>query len=302
MNNNYNPKFHKSVPFYIDTVVVGVIPENVFIELKKYNKTFRRNLRPFSISKRKVTFSEYIDNYEKRGQVINDVLTYWRENDTFSCLRGWRNEVYPVFNGNHEIALRIERSGIALFGFRAYGCHINGYVEDPKTHKLKMWIAQRSFKKQTFPGKLDNIVAGGISFPYNPTETAIKECLEEASIPNEISTQVVPCGAVTYISVEKRGISVDSQYVFDLKLPTSYQPKPNDNEVEGFHLMDFKEIIERLKKNEFKMNSAIVIIDFMIRHGILTHTTEENYLEIISNIHRPIPFPGPNFITMKYKK
>jgi len=28
---------------------------------------------------------------------------------------------------------------------------------------------------------------------------------------------------------------------------------------------------------------------------------EENYLEILSNIHRPIPFPGPNFIKMKYK-
>jgi len=48
---------------------------------------------------------------------------------------------------------------------------------------------------------------------------------------------------VTYISVEKRGISTDSQYVFDLKLPDSYQPKPLDNEVEGFYLMDFKEVI-----------------------------------------------------------
>jgi len=29
---------------------------------------------------------------------------------------------------------------------------------------------------------------------------------------------------------------------------------------------------------------------------------EENYLEILSNIHRPIPFPGPNFINMRHKK
>jgi isopentenyldiphosphate isomerase len=296
LNNNFNPEIHKVVPFYLDTVNIGVIPENVFIQLKKYNKTFKRRLRPFSITSRRVTFSEYIDTYEKKSQVMEDLLIYWRDNDTFDCLKGWRNEVYPIFDANHEIAFRIERSGIALFGFRAYGCHINGYVEDSKTHQLKMWIAQRSFKKQTFPGKLDNIVAGGVSFPFNPTETAIKECLEEASIPNEISTQIVPCGAVTYISVEKRGISTDSQYVFDLKLPDSYQPKPLDNEVEGFYLMDFKEIIERLKNNEFKVNSGIVIIDFMIRHGILTHTMEENYLEILSNIHRPIPFPGPNFI------
>eukprot|EP00833_Pecoramyces_ruminatium_P015645 jgi/Orpsp1_1/1189677/evm.model.d7180000073690.1 len=189
INNNFNPNYHKAIPFYLNTVVLGVIPKNVFIQLKKYNKTFRRKNRPFSISSCRVKFSEFVNTFDKRCQVMNDLLTYWRDNNTFSCLKGWRNEVYPIFDGNHEIAFRIERSGIALFGFRAYGCHINGYVEDSKTHKLKMWIAQRSFNKQTFPGKLDNIVAGGISFPYNPTETAIKECLEEASMPNEISTQ-----------------------------------------------------------------------------------------------------------------
>jgi len=302
INNNFNPNIHKVVPFYFDTVILGVMPEKAFTQLKKYNNTFDETSKPFSITSHKVSFSEQVDTFEKRCKVMNDLLTHWRDNETFSCLKGWRNELYPIFDGNHEIAFNIERSGIALFGFRAYGCHINGYVEDPDTHKLKMWIAQRSFNKQTFPGKLDNIVAGGVSFPYNPTETAIKECLEEASMPPEISKQVVPCGAITYISVEKRGISSDSQYVFDLKLPTSYKPKPNDNEVEGFYLMEFDEIIERLKKNEFKINSGIVIIDFMIRHGILTHSMEENYLEILSNIHRPIPFPGPNFIKMKNKK
>jgi len=302
INNNFNPNIHRVVPFVLNGVILGVIPENVFIELKKYNKTFSRRLRPFSISSHRVTFSEYINSYKKRERVMNDLLTSWRDAKTFSCLKGWRNELYPIFDGNHEIAFNIERSGIALFGFRAYGCHINGYVEDPETHKLKMWIAQRSFTKQTFPGKLDNIVAGGVSFPYNPTETAIKECYEEASIPLEFSKQVVPSGAITYISVEKRGISTDSQYVFDLKLPTTFKPKPNDDEVEGFYLMEFDEIIKRLKKNEFKVNSGIVIIDFMIRHGILTHSMEENYLEILSNIHRPIPFPGPNFIKMKSKK
>jgi len=188
--NNFNPNFHKVVPFYLDTVKIGALSKEVFPELKKYNKTFKRKLRPFSINSQRVTFSDYIDTFDKRSQVINDLLCYWRDNNTFNCLKGWRNEVFPVFDGNHEIAFRIERSGIALFGFRAYGCHINGYIEDPDTHEIKMWIAQRSLTKQTFPGKLDNIVAGGIAFPYNPTETAIKECLEEASMPNEISNQV----------------------------------------------------------------------------------------------------------------
>jgi len=199
INNNFNPNIHKVVPFYFDTVILGVMPEKAFTQLKKYNNTFDKTSKPFSITTHKVTFSEHVDTFDKRCKVMNDLLTHWRDNETFGCLKGWRNELYPIFDGNHEIAFNIERSGIALFGFRAYGCHINGYVEDPDTHKLKMWIAQRSFNKQTFPGKLDNIVAGGVSFPYNPTETAIKECLEEASMPPEISKQV---NYIIYIYIE----------------------------------------------------------------------------------------------------
>jgi len=141
LNNNFDPNIHKIVPFCLDNVMLGVIPLKAFQQLRKYNKSFKNNEKPFTISFDNVTFSEHVNTFEKRGKAINDLLMYWRNNNTFECLKGWRDEVYPVFDGNHEVAFNIERSGIALFGFRAYGCHINGYVEDPETLPIPIYTS-----------------------------------------------------------------------------------------------------------------------------------------------------------------
>ena len=39
-----------------------------------------------------------------------------------------------------------------------FGVHLNGYKRD-NNDGILMWIARRSFKKPTFPGKLDQIVS-----------------------------------------------------------------------------------------------------------------------------------------------
>ena len=45
-----------------------------------------------------------------------------------------------------------------LFGFKQFGVHINGYLNH-SVQGLSMWIARRSFTKQTYPGKLDQMVS-----------------------------------------------------------------------------------------------------------------------------------------------
>jgi hypothetical protein len=48
---------------------------------------------------------------------------------------------------------------------------------------------------------------------------------------------------------------------------------------------------EALAEGQFKPNCAMVMIDFLIRHGILTVENEGNYLEILSRLHRRLEFP-----------
>lgn len=56
--------------------------------------------------------------------------------------------------------LLIERASAVYFGIRAYGVHVNGYVEQADGSIL-LWVGRRSASKSTWPSKLDHIVAGG---------------------------------------------------------------------------------------------------------------------------------------------
>ena len=67
---------------------------------------------------------------------------------------GWRDELLPVvatFSG--KPALLMERAAMPLFGFKAYGVHVNGFVRDKNTGEVtKLWVAKRAKDKSTFPG------------------------------------------------------------------------------------------------------------------------------------------------------
>lgn len=76
-------------------------------------------------------------------------------------ITGWRSELYPVSTSFGEPPVMLmERAAVPHFGIRAYGIHVNGYVVLPDG-SVELWVARRSKTKQTWPGKLDHIVAGG---------------------------------------------------------------------------------------------------------------------------------------------
>ena len=47
---------------------------------------------------------------------------------------------------------------LGLLGTVQYGVHVNGYYTDDSGNISGMWVARRSPTKQTWPGKLDQIV------------------------------------------------------------------------------------------------------------------------------------------------
>ena len=120
-------------------------------------------------------------------------------------VKGWRNESYPVTTDFSAPPLfQMERAGVPHFGVRAFGVHMNGYVR--RADGLHMWIGRRARDKPTFPGMLDNTVAGGQPIGLGLVENLIKECKEEAGIPPEIARRAVPVGCITYCTEAADGI------------------------------------------------------------------------------------------------
>jgi len=235
----------------------------------------------------------------ERSALIANTGLAMRETGHFKVLAGWRNELYPVYGPGGELIFNMERSLSCLFGIVTYGSHMTAYTRNAEDGTLKFWVPRRSYSKSTYPGILDNTVAGGLATGEVPFECIVREAEEEASLPEAyVRPNVKAVGVVSYFHIrgsraggETDFLQPEVEYLYELELPKEIIPKPSDGEVEEFYLWSIDELMAALGRNEFKPNCAVVFIDFMIRHNILTPENEKDYLDISSRLHRKLVFP-----------
>jgi isopentenyldiphosphate isomerase len=227
---------------------------------------------------------------EIRSEALGKVAISLREQ---SLVSGWRDElvtVAPAFGAPPVFS--VERAVYPLLGVAGYGAHVNGFVKDKTAPGgIRLWVATRSKAKQTWPGLRDHIVAGQVSEGLSPMETVIKECEEEAGIPESLAQLACPAGAVSYRGVDEVGrLKNDVLFVFDLELPSDFTPKPVDGEVEKFELCDLEKVVRLLEGEEggeaspeFKPNVALVLIDFLVRRGFIPPEAP-GYLPLVASL------------------
>ena len=51
-----------------------------------------------------------------------------RSLEHFEVLKGWRDELYPVYGPEGEVVFTVERAASALLGVLTYGCHLTAYT------------------------------------------------------------------------------------------------------------------------------------------------------------------------------
>ncbi|KZT08146.1 uncharacterized protein LAESUDRAFT_742583 [Laetiporus sulphureus 93-53] len=266
-----------------------------------------------------VSFSVELRNAAARTRVMKGLCERWRDEGLYADVIGprkWRGEKYPVYRdpfGRHDApahdsdadnddddgrnyAFMMERAACALFGVVTYGVHMTIYEEDRDEDGLptscRVWVPKRARTKQTWPGYLDNTVAGGISSGLGVFESLVKESMEEASLAEGIIRRHARAvGTVSYFFRTGAGrLQPEVEYLYDLRVPSgadrdAYKPKPLDGEVESFELLSLGEVVTRIRAALFKPNTALVLLDFMIRHGYLTPDEEPDYQEIVTRLH-----------------
>ncbi|KNE99706.1 hypothetical protein PSTG_06997 [Puccinia striiformis f. sp. tritici PST-78] len=255
-----------------------------------------------------VSFEDWInqaeDRIETRAEHLDRLIRGWKENGLFlDQLSGWRDEEYSVYGPKDNqntlpganLAFRIERAAVGLFGFLSFGVHLTAYIK--RNDQYWFWIPRRSSTKPTWPSKLDNTVAGGITSGETGYETVIRECFEEASLDEHlIRSKIKSVGLISYTHRNQFGwIQPEIQYCYDLELPSdnSIIPKPNDGESEDFTLMSTEQTTHELRNGSFKPNCAAVLVDFFVRHGILTELNEPDYFQVSTILKQPAFLPLP---------
>lgn len=284
MNNFYQPGSCRAscFRFEIDHAPVGWVPPQVASLLTRYPEVFSAP-RDGAVS-----LCAGLDSYERRSAAVDAVLQAMRQEGSLGCLKGWRDEKYSVMPKFSDPPLMwMERAATSLFGVKRYGVHVNGYTISD-SGEVSMWLARRSPTKQTYPGLLDNVAAGGLAAGVGIKQTLIKECEEEACIPATIAEKAHPVTTVSYTYKDEDGVFPECQFVFDVELPLDFRPRVGDGEVQDFYLLPIDQVKELLATDDFKPNSAMVVLDFLIRHSFIEPDAEPCYQDFVAGLHQTL--------------
>lgn len=177
------------------------------------------------------------------------------------------DEAFDVRNDSGVVLGQVDRGAIPVLGLAAEGVHLNGLVE--RVDGLFLWVARRSMSKRLDPGKLDHLVAGGMSAGLDPQTTVIKEAQEEAGILSDLAATARAVSRIEYALERPEGLRRDVLHCYDLLLPESFVPVAEDGEVESFHLLPIQNVMALVRDtDDFKFNVNLVLIDLFIRRGL----------------------------------
>ncbi|HEY3178336.1 MAG TPA: DUF4743 domain-containing protein [Casimicrobiaceae bacterium] len=247
-------------PLVVDGMVLGWVDDARAARLAPFRTVFR-------VGKESVVLAETLRDCDWRSAALADVTQALREQGEFPA---WRNELYavaPTFGV--PAAFFIERGAARWFGVRTWAAHVNGVVGQGETSEL--WFARRSPDKSIDPGRLDNLVGGGIAAGARVDETLMKEAWEEAGITADSARYARPAGAVHVRRALPDGLQRETIFVHDLALSRHFVPINQDGEVVEHRRVDLYEAARLIAidngPDEVTVDASLVVLDYLIRHG-----------------------------------
>ncbi|KAI0097284.1 thiamine pyrophosphokinase-related protein-like protein [Nemania sp. FL0031] len=241
-----------------------------------------------------------------RSAVIASTLARFKQNGTFRILEHWRSELKPCYGPTGEVLFAIERAAFPLLGIVAYGVMFIAYTRDRQGHVTGLWVQRRSEKARTHAGLYDGTAAGGMGVDETSFATLLAEAKEEASLSGEfIRRGARACGTISYFHtrrVEMGGevglLQPGVHFLYEMEVPDHTMPESNDENVAGFELLTLGDIRGEIFAGRAKPWFALAVIDFFIRHGIISEENERDFVEISMRLHRTLEFPvfGVSFL------
>jgi 8-oxo-dGTP pyrophosphatase MutT (NUDIX family) len=185
----------------------------------------------------------------------------------------WRDEAFPLFTiEGSPVGVSIERAATRFWGSLTLGAHCNGYVGDERGAPQQLWIARRSWTKPTDPGRLDNLVGGGVPAGQSPRDTVIREAWEEAGLAPQQLQGLVRGRVLRLLRDIPEGLQREWIHVYDLALPPGLVPCNQDGEVAELSLQPLAQALALAAGEQMTVDASLVTLDFALRHGLLDDT------------------------------
>ncbi|MFO1337725.1 MAG: DUF4743 domain-containing protein [Burkholderiaceae bacterium] len=185
-------------------------------------------------------------------------------------IRAWRDEPFAWWNEHGQVAAVIERAASRFWGALTLGAHANGYVADPASGRpTHLWIARRAWNKPTDPGRLDNLVGGGVPHGQTPRQALRREAWEEAGLHAHELASLVRGRTIELACDIPEGWQHEWLFVYDLALPPGRQPQNQDGEVAEHQLLPIADALQRAADGEMTTDAALATLDFALRHGLV---------------------------------
>lgn len=205
-----------------------------------------------------------------------------RQLQTAGLLANWRDEAMALVLDD-AVFLTLERAAFRTLGLRTPSVHMNGWVATADGAAL--WVARRSAHKFVDPGKLDNLVGGGLAAGESLATGLAREAWEEAGL----RFRRVP-GPVSRLLVHRRigeGVQDECIHVHDVWLPAHWQPVNQDGEVADVFLLPVPQALAQVLAGAFTWDAGLVIIDGLLRQRHFGAASRDIAATLQALGHRP---------------
>lgn len=204
---------------------------------------------------------------DDREAVLAELNDQLRE---LGLIRGWRDEAFPLLSPSTGRVMAVfERASARFWGTLTLGAHCNGWVAAESGEPQWLWIARRSLTKATDPGKLDNLIGGGVPSGQTPLQALIREGFEEAGLQPQQMLAVQPAAIIELHRDVPEGLQFERLHAFDLELPAGLSPCNQDAEVSGIERMTLAQALDAASGPEMTVDAALVTLEFLLRQGAI---------------------------------
>lgn len=223
---------------------------------------------------------------------ISELLRAAQDMGQFSRkLSNWPGEKFPVLGSPFPFS--IDRAIAPYFGIVSSGVQLTIFVRGENRLVSGIWVARRGSNKAMYAGMYDNAVGGAVKHDEEPFQCLMREAKEELGID---ANDAVSGGTISWFNIKdaRSGIypglvEPGVQYVYDMEVSIKAKLDPAEAGIEWLRLLSVDEVKTALTEHKFKPSSACVMIDFFVRHGIITAENEIHFAEIVPRLHRRLP-------------